>query len=159
VGEITVNGYGLMQGYYNKPDETADALRDGWLHTGDLGLARPDGYLEFHGRAKDIVRAGGENISCAEVENAIYALGGVEIAALVGVEDERHGQLPVAVIKPAADGPDWAADEMIERLRECLAGYKVPRRVLFMEELPLTESGKVRKGPLAESIRPALERT
>jgi len=159
VGEITVKGYGLMQGYYNKPDETADALRDGWLHTGDLGLVRPDGYLEFHGRAKDIVRAGGENISCAEVENAIYALGGVEIAALVGVEDERHGQLPVAVVKPAADGPDWAADEMIERLRERLAGYKVPRRVLFMEELPLTESGKVRKGPLAESIRPALERT
>jgi acyl-CoA synthetase (AMP-forming)/AMP-acid ligase II len=159
VGEITVRGYGLMQGYYKKPDETADALRDGWLHTGDLGLVRPDGYLEFHGRAKDIVRAGGENISCAEVENAIYALGGVEIAALVGVEDERYGQLPVAVVKQAADGPDWTAEEMIERLRQTLAGYKLPRRVLFMDDLPLTESGKVRKGPLAESIRPALERT
>jgi acyl-CoA synthetase (AMP-forming)/AMP-acid ligase II len=62
------------------------------------------------------------------------------------------------VVKPAADRPDWTAEEMIERLRQRLAGYKVPRRVLFMDELPLTESGKVRKGPLAESIRPALER-
>ena len=158
VGELTVRGYGLMKGYYNKPEETADALRDGWLHTGDLALVRPDGYLEFHGRAKDIVRSGGENISCAEVENAIYALGGVEIAALVGVDDERYGQLAVAVVKPAADGPDWTAEELTERLRETLAGYKVPRRVLFMDDLPLTESGKVRKGPLAESIRPALER-
>jgi fatty-acyl-CoA synthase len=159
VGELTVRGYGLMHGYYNKPEETADALRDGWLHTGDLGLVRPDGYLEFHGRAKDIVRAGGENISCAEVENAIYALGGVEIAALVGVEDERYGQLPVAVVKRATDGPDWTAEEMIERLRDGLSGYKVPRRVLFMDDLPLTESGKVRKGPLTESIRSTLERT
>jgi acyl-CoA synthetase (AMP-forming)/AMP-acid ligase II len=158
VGEITVRGHGLMKGYYDKPQETADALRGGWLHTGDLGLVRPDGYLEFHGRAKDIVRAGGENISCAEVENAIYALGGVELAALVGVDDERYGQLPVAVVKPSADGPDWTPERMIEQLRERLAGYKVPRRVLFMDELPLTESGKVRKGPLAESIRPALER-
>jgi acyl-CoA synthetase (AMP-forming)/AMP-acid ligase II len=159
VGELLVRGYGLMQGYYRKPAETADALRDGWLHTGDLGLVRPDGYLEFHGRAKDIVRSGGENISCAEVENAIYALGGVEIAALVGVEDERYGQLPVAVVKPAADGPDWTADEIIERLRQSLAGYKLPRHVLFLDDLPLTESGKVRKGPLSESIRPTLERT
>jgi acyl-CoA synthetase (AMP-forming)/AMP-acid ligase II len=158
IGEITVRGYGLMQGYYNKPEETADALRDGWLHTGDLGLMRPDGYLEFHGRAKDVVRAGGENISCAEVENAIYALGGVELAALVGVEDERYGELPVAVVKPAVGGPDLTAEEMIERLRERLAGYKLPRHVLFMDEMPLTESGKVRKGPLIESIRPALER-
>jgi acyl-CoA synthetase (AMP-forming)/AMP-acid ligase II len=157
VGELIVRGYGLMQGYYSKPRETAEALRDGWLHTGDLALARPDGYLEFHGRAKDIVRSGGENISCAEVENAIYALGGVELAALVGVEDERYGELPVAVVKPAAGGPDWTAEEMIERLRERLAGYKVPRRVLFMDEMPLTESGKVRKGPLAASIRPSLE--
>jgi acyl-CoA synthetase (AMP-forming)/AMP-acid ligase II len=160
VGEITVRGYGLMQGYYNKPRETAGALRDGWLHTGDLGLMRPDGYLEFHGRAKDIVRAGGENISCAEVENAIYGLGGVELAALVGVEDERYGQLPVAVVKPAAGGvggSNLTAEEMIERLRERLAGYKVPRRIVFMDEMPLTESGKVRKGPLVESIRPALE--
>jgi acyl-CoA synthetase (AMP-forming)/AMP-acid ligase II len=160
IGEITVRGYGLMQGYYNKPEETADALRNGWLHTGDLGLVRPDGYLEFHGRAKDIVRAGGENISCAEVENAIYGLGGVELAALVGVEDERYGELPVAVVKPAAGGvggSNLTAEEVIERLRERLAGYKVPRHVLFMDEMPLTESGKVRKGPLAESIRPSLE--
>jgi acyl-CoA synthetase (AMP-forming)/AMP-acid ligase II len=92
------------------------------------------------------------------VENAIYGLGGIELAALVGVEDERYGELPVAVVKAAAGGPDWTAEEMIERLRERLAGYKVPRRIVFMDEMPLTESGKVRKGPLIESIRPALER-
>ena len=159
VGELLVRGYGLMQGYYRKPAETAEALRDGWLHTGDLGLVRPDGYLEFHGRAKDIVRTGGENVSCAEVENAIYALGGVELVALVGVEDERYGQLPVAVVKPAAEGPGWTEETVIERLRESLAGYKLPRHVLFMDDLPLTESGKVRKGPLTESIRPVLTRT
>jgi acyl-CoA synthetase (AMP-forming)/AMP-acid ligase II len=154
VGELIVRGYGLMQGYYRKPEETADALRGGWLHTGDLARIRPDGYLEFAGRAKDVVRMGGENISCAEVENAIYALGGAELAAVLPVDDPRYGQVPVAVVKPA--GPAPPEDELLARLRANLASYKVPRRVLFLDELPLTESGKVRKDQLRATVLPLL---
>lgn len=154
VGELIVRGYGLMQGYYRKPEETAEALSGGWLHTGDLARIRPDGYLEFAGRVKDIVRMGGENISCAEVENAIYALGEAEIAAVLPIEDPRYGQVPVAVVKPA--GPAPAEDDLLARLRESLASYKVPRRVLFLDELPITDSGKVRKDQLRAAVLPLI---
>ena len=81
-GEIVIRGYGVMQGYYGKPEETASAIRDGWLRTGDLAVERHDGRFTFAGRIKDIVRVGGENVSCAEVENALYSLGGVELASV-----------------------------------------------------------------------------
>ncbi|MQA84492.1 MAG: AMP-binding protein [Streptosporangiales bacterium] len=158
-GEILVRGPGLMQGYYRRPEETAEALRGGYLHTGDLGRMRPDGYLEFAGRIKDIVRMGGENISCAEVENAIYALGGVELAAVLPIEDDRYGQVPVAVVVPSGrdtGGSGGSEDELIKRLSANLAGYKLPKRVLFVEEMPLTESGKVQKGRLRDRILPLL---
>ena len=155
LGEIIVRGPGLMQGYYHKPRETAEAVRDGWLHTGDLARWRPDGYLEFAGRMKDIVRMGGENVSCAEVENAIYALGGIELAAVLPVADDRYGEIPVAVVKPASPDP-LGEDELIEALRGTLAGYKLPRRVLFLDDLPLTASGKVQKARLRDRVMPLL---
>lgn len=154
-GELVVRGYGLMRGYYRMPEQTAEALRGGWLHTGDLARIRPDGYLEFVGRAKDIVRTGGENISCAEVENAIYALGGVELVAVLPVDDARYGQVPVAVVKPAGTAA-WSADDLLARLRDHLAGYKLPRHVFFVDELPLTDSGKVRKDRLRAVVLPLI---
>lgn len=156
-GELLVRGPGLMQGYYAKPEETAEALRDGWLHTGDLLVRRDDGYFVFAGRAKDIVRTGGENVSCAEVEDALYRLGGFELAALVGLEDPTLGQVAVAAVTPAAD-VGFSEDEILERLRATLSGYKVPRRVVAMDSMPLTESGKVQKGPLREELARILER-
>lgn len=155
LGEIIVRGPGLMRGYYRKPEETAEALRDGWLHTGDLGRLRTDGYMEFAGRMKDIVRMGGENVSCAEVENAIYALGGVELAAVVPVADDRYGEIPVAAVK-FESGAGRPESQVIDALRGNLAGYKVPRRVLSFDDMPLTASGKVQKSRLRDRILPLL---
>jgi acyl-CoA synthetase (AMP-forming)/AMP-acid ligase II len=155
-GELLVRGYGLMQGYYNKPDETATALRDGWLHTGDLAVRREDGYFTFAGRIKDIVRVDGENVSCAEVEDAIYGLGDVELAAVIPVEDDSHGQIAVAAVR-LSDRAAFSEEDMIRRLRRTLAGYKVPRRIVPLDEMPLTESGKVQKGRLTEVVRPMLQ--
>ena len=98
-GEIVIRGYGVMQGYYGKPEETAAALRDGWLHTGDLAVERDDGRFTFAGQIKDIVRAGGENVSCAEVENALYSLGGVELASVLAIDEASGSQIVVAAVK------------------------------------------------------------
>jgi acyl-CoA synthetase (AMP-forming)/AMP-acid ligase II len=151
MGEIAVSGYHVMQGYYDKPDETRAALRDGWLHTGDLGRLRPDGYLEFGGRLKDVVRVGGENVSCLEVEDALYALPGIDLAAVLPVTDASYGEVPLAVISVSrAELQDQEA--VLGALRRSLAGYKVPRRVVYVDSMPLTESGKVQKGQLREQI-------
>jgi acyl-CoA synthetase (AMP-forming)/AMP-acid ligase II len=151
IGELLVRGYQLMRGYYRKPEETAEALAGGWLHTGDLARRRPDGYLEFAGRQKDIVRVGGENVSCLEVEDALYALGGVALAAVLPVPDPVYGEVPVAIVQPTGAAPR-DADELLGRLRERLASYKVPRRVVYVEGMPLTQSGKVQKRELREQV-------
>lgn len=151
IGELLVRGYQLMRAYYRKPEETAEALAGGWLHTGDLARRRPDGYLEFAGRQKDIVRVGGENVSCLEVEDALYALGGVALAAVLPVQDTVYGEVPVAVVQPAGTAPR-DVEELLGRLRERLASYKVPRRVVYVEGMPLTQSGKVQKRELREQL-------
>ena len=151
IGELLVRGYQLMRAYYRKPEETAEALAGGWLHTGDLARRRPDGYLEFAGRQKDIVRVGGENVSCLEVEDALYALGGVALAAVLPVQDPVYGEVPVAVVQPAGAAPP-DAEALLARLRERLASYKVPRRVVYVEGMPLTQSGKVQKRELREQV-------
>jgi fatty-acyl-CoA synthase len=150
VGELTVRGYQLMRCYYRKPEETAQALAGGWLHTGDLARRRPDGYLEFAGRQKDVVRVGGENVSCLEVEDALYALGGIALAAVVPAPDPVYGEVPVAVVQPVGEGLD--AERLLARLRERLASYKVPRGLLCVDSMPLTQSGKVQKRELRERL-------
>ncbi|MCL6597483.1 MAG: acyl--CoA ligase [Alicyclobacillus macrosporangiidus] len=151
VGELVVRGYSVMQGYYNQPKETSEALEDGWLHTGDLGRIRADGYVEFAGRLKDIVRVGGENVSCLEVENVIYQLEGVELASVLPLEDDVYGQVPVAVVKPAQDKM-LSKEAILDFLRCHLASYKIPKEVVFMDNIPMTESGKVQKGRLRQLI-------
>lgn len=157
IGELLVRGYQLMRGYYRKPEETAEALAGGWLHTGDLARRRADGYLEFAGRQKDIVRVGGENVSCLEVEDALYALGGVALAAVLPLPDPVYGEVPVAVVQPAGAAPP-DAEELLGRLRDRLASYKVPRRVVYVEGMPLTQSGKVQKRELREQVAAELAR-
>jgi fatty-acyl-CoA synthase len=154
-GEIVIRGYGVMQGYYGKPEETAAALRDGWLHTGDLAVERDDGRFAFAGRIKDIVRVGGENVSCAEVENALYSLGGVELASVLAMDEASGGQIVVAAVK-LVGGTSFEEATLRERLRPVLAGYKIPKYIVHLDEMPMTESGKVQKGQLRDVVDPMI---
>lgn len=150
-GELLVRSPSLMRSYYSKPEETAEALAEGWLHTGDILLRRKDGYFEFGGRSKDIVRTGGENVSCAEVEDAIYATGAVALAAVVGMPDDTYGEVVVAAVVPQ-EGEQDALDKLKKSLRETLSGYKVPKRIFVRDNLPMTATGKIRKPDIKDLL-------
>ncbi len=158
-GEIAVRGWNVMRGYFDKPDETAEALSpDGWLHTGDLGRMAADGRLEFLGRAKEIVRVGGENVSPAEVEDVLHRHPGIRQAAVVGVPDPRLVEVVAAFVIPNVGAPcDPAA--IIAWSRENMAGFKVPRHVFVVdgfEAIGMTASSKVQKKQLAAHARTLL---
>jgi len=156
-GEILVRGWNVMKGYYDKPKETAETIdAEGWLHTGDLGLQDSDGNLRFIDRIKDVIRVGGENVSAAEVESFLYRHPKVELVQVVAGPDPRLGQVCVAYVKARA-GSDCSAEEVIEFCRGKIASFKVPRHVFFVDEFPLTGSGKVQKFLLRDLARQALE--
>jgi long-chain acyl-CoA synthetase len=147
-GEVTARGDNVMIGYWNKPEQTADVLRDGWYSTGDVGRIDADGFLYLLDRSKDMIISGGENVYCTEVEEAIYTHPGVLEATVFGIPDERWGEAVHAVIVPRL-GVDVTADEIIAHVRQTIAGYKVPRTVeLRSEELPKSGPGKVLKREL-----------
>lgn len=141
-GEILVAGPVVMQGYFRNPEATARVLRDGWLHTGDIGRLDPDGFLYMLDRRDDLVISGGENVYPAEVEAVLLSHPAVEFAAVVGLPDERWGQLVAAAIVVRAGGN---VDGLEAHLRERLAGYKVPRRIIPIAELPTTANGKIQR--------------
>ena len=153
VGEVVLQGPNLMTGYWNRPDATAAAFADGWFRSGDAATVDEEGYVFISGRHKDMYISGGENVYPAEVENVLVTLPGVRDAAVVGVPDERWGETGVAVVV-AAPGARIDPDEVIAAVRERLAGYKVPRRVVVVEDLPRTASGKVRKHLLRDVVTP-----
>ncbi len=144
MGEIVLRGNNVMLGYYKDPDATEEAFRGGWFHTGDLGVMYPDGYIQLKDRAKDIIISGGENISTVEVEQAIVSHPAVLDVAVVGVPDEKWGERPKAFVILKKD-ESLTADELIEYTRTLLAGYKVPRDIVFPLELPRTSTGKILK--------------
>jgi HIP---CoA ligase len=145
-GEVLVRGYSVMQGYLDDPAATAEAVdADGWLHTGDLGSLDEDGRLKIVGRKKDMFIVGGFNAYPAEIEGFLLEHPAVAQAAVVGVPDERLGQVGKAFV--VARGP-VTAEELIAWSRERMAGYKVPRAVEFLDELPLNATGKVMKDRL-----------
>ncbi|MBO9641725.1 MAG: long-chain fatty acid--CoA ligase [Pseudacidovorax sp.] len=144
VGEITARGPMVMQGYWNKPAETAAALRDGWMHTGDMGRLDADGYLFVVDRLKDMIVSGGENVYSAEVENAIAQLPQVSMCAVIGVPDERWGERVHAVLV-LREGQSLDEAEVIAHCRAHIAGYKCPRSVEFRSTLPLSAAGKLQK--------------
>jgi fatty-acyl-CoA synthase len=149
MGEVVMRGNNVMVGYYRDPEGTAAAFAGGWFHSGDLGVMHPDGYLELRDRLKDVIISGGENISTIEVEQALMAHPGVAEAAVIGVPDERWGEVPVAYITATGVGaPDRA--ELAEFVRDRLARFKVPKRVEVVDELPKTGTGKVQKFVLRE---------
>jgi len=143
-GEVLVKGGSVMRGYYNDPEATAKALRDGWLHTGDIGYLDQDGDLFILQRRVDLIVSGGENIYPAEVEAVLRQHPAVAESVVLGLPDPEWGQRVAAVIETRA-GQSPSADSLMSFAREKLAGYKVPRRIAFVDALPRTASGKIQR--------------
>ncbi len=152
LGEIRAQGPQLMRGYRNLPEETAVALRDGWLYTGDIGELDADGYLTIRDRKKEMVIVGGFNVYPREVEDALHAHPQVREAAVVGVPDAYRGEALVASVVLAADGAASEA-ELLAHLAQRLVKYKLPKAVRIVEALPKTSVGKVDKNRLREDVR------
>lgn len=148
VGEIEISGPNVFPGYHGNPDATAEAFTaDGWLRSGDLGYLDPDGYLYIADRLKDMIISGGENIYPAEVENVISDIEGVTGVAVIGIPDDRWGEVPWAVVT-VREGASVDTDAVRAHLDGKLARYKLPKRVVVVDQLPRTASGKVRKADL-----------
>ena len=144
LGEITVRGNVVMAGYYNDPEATATAIKDGWFHSGDAAVVHPDGYVEIRDRFKDVIISGGENISSVELEGCLLTHPAVQESAVVGMPHEKWGESPHAfvVLKQGAQATEG---ELKEHVRSQLAHFKTPQAVSFVEELPKTATGKVQK--------------
>jgi acyl-CoA synthetase (AMP-forming)/AMP-acid ligase II len=153
VGEIVYRGPTMMKEYWDNPEATAAAFRDGWFHSGDLCTRDEDGFITVVDRIKDMIISGGENIYCAEVENAIDAHPGVADVAVVGAPHPKWVETPVAVVVPKdLDNPPTEG-EIIEFCKDRIASYKKPTAVLFVDELPRNASGKVQKFKLRDAIQ------
>lgn len=149
-GEIWFRGFNVMRGYLDNPEATAQTITaDGWLKTGDVGVMDEDGYVRITDRLKDMFIVGGFNTYPAEIENALCSLEGVARAAVIGVPDERLGEVARAYIV-RAPGAQLSEEQVIAWSREHMANYKVPRSVRFVEELPINAGGKVLKNLLRD---------
>ena len=148
-GEIAVRGAQVMLGYWNKPEATAAAVRDGWMHTGDGAWMDEDGFIYIVDRVKDMIISGGENIYSREVENAVHAHPAVRECAVIGVPDEKWGEAVLAVVA-LKEGRQASEQEIIDHCRTLIAGYKCPRQIAFCEALPLSGAGKIMKNVLRE---------
>ena len=147
-GEIAVRGPHAMLGYWNRPEETARALQDGWVFTGDAGYLDTDGYLFIVDRVKDMVVTGGENVFTTEVENAVISHPAVQDVGVIGIPDEEWGEAVHAIVV-LHEGKEATVEEIIRHCRERIAGYKLPKGLTFREEaLPLSGAGKVLKTEL-----------
>ena len=149
VGEVIVRGPNVMQGYWNKPEQTAAALKNGWMHTGDGAYMDEDGFIFIADRLKDMIISGGENIYSAEVENALAQHPSIAACAVIGIPSEQWGETVHAVVvrKP---GQDPTPEALIAHCKSLIAGYKCPRSIDFVEALPLSGAGKVLKTALRE---------
>jgi acyl-CoA synthetase (AMP-forming)/AMP-acid ligase II len=147
LGEIVVRGGHVMLGYWNRPDETAAALRGGWMHTGDAGYLDDDGYLYVVDRIKDVIKSGGENVYSVEVENAVASHPAVAGCAVIGIADALWGERVHAVVVRKA-GAHVSADELREHVKGLIAGYKAPRTCQFVDALPVSSAGKILKRQL-----------
>jgi long-chain acyl-CoA synthetase len=151
IGEICVRGGNVMQGYWKQPDETSKALRGGWLLTGDVGYRDPDGYFYITDRKKDMLLVNGINVYPREIEEVLYRFPGVKEAAVIGVPDPRKGEQPLAFIA-ARDGVSLEEKPILHHVRQNLADYKVPRRIVFLPNLPRNPTGKILKTALRQMV-------
>lgn len=147
VGEVAVRGPNVMHGYLNNPEQTAAAVKDGWMHTGDGAYMDEDGYIYIVDRIKDMIISGGENVYSAEVENAIAQHETVAMCAVIGIPSEKWGETvhAIVVLKP---GAETTADTIISHSKKLIAGYKCPRSIDFRTELPISGAGKILKNEL-----------
>ncbi|MEL0041430.1 MAG: AMP-binding protein, partial [Ilumatobacter sp.] len=149
-GEVAVRGDNVMAGYWNKPDETAAVLRDGWYRTGDVGWIDDEGFLFLVDRAKDMIVSGGENVYSTEVEQALMTHPGVLECAVYGIPDEKWGEAVAATVVPR-EGESPTVDDLTEHCRQLIAGFKVPRRIdITTDLLPKSAAGKILKRELRE---------
>jgi long-chain acyl-CoA synthetase len=151
IGEVCVRGPAVMLGYWQRPEETAATLRNGWLHTGDLGRIDEHGYLYLLDRAKDLIISGGSNVYAVEVEAVLATHPAVRDVAVVGLPDRKWGEVVIAVVV-SPDAGDALRDELDARCTDLLAGYKRPRQYVFVDELPRNAYGKVLKRALRERL-------
>jgi fatty-acyl-CoA synthase len=155
-GEIWIKGYSLLDGYYRDAEKTAEALdADGWYHSGDIGSLDEHGHLSFHGRFKDMLKVGGENVAAAEVEAVLAAHEGVQLAQVVGVPDSRLAEIPAAFVERS--GKCYVTEEeLLSFARERIASFKVPRHIRFVDEWPMSAS-KIQKFKLRQLLMAELE--
>ena len=150
-GEFATSGYSTMLGYWEQPEKTDEVLRDGWMHTGDLGVMDDDGYVRITGRIKDMVIRGGENIYPREIEEFLHTHSDVQDAQVIGVPDERYGEELCAWIQMKPGAAPLTTEDVREFAAGKLAHYKIPRYVKVVEEYPMTVTGKVRKVEMREA--------
>jgi fatty-acyl-CoA synthase len=148
-GELCTRGYSVMAGYWNEPDKTAEALRQGWMHTGDLATMDEEGYINIVGRIKDMVIRGGENVYPREIEEFLYSHPDIVDAQVIGVPDERYGEELMAWVR-LRPGTTLTAAQLREFCEGKLAHYKIPRYVHVVDEFPMTVTGKIRKVQMRE---------
>ena len=158
LGEVLARSNVVLEGYWEQPDATAEAIDDGWFHTGDGGTIDDEGYLTISDRKKDVIISGGENVSSIEVEDALCSHPEVAEAAVIGVPDEKWGETVKALVV-LADGATVTDTELIEHCRGRLAHYKCPTKVEYRTELVRTATGKLQKFKLRAPYWEGRERT
>ncbi|NKB99291.1 MAG: AMP-binding protein [Pseudomonadales bacterium] len=152
IGEVMFQGNVVMKGYLKNPQASEEAFDGGWFHSGDLAVLHGDGYVQLKDRSKDIIISGGENISSIEIEDVLYKHPGIDAAAVVAMADEKWGETPCAFVELNGQVDDLDQEQIITWCKEHLAGFKVPRKVVF-EELPKTSTGKIQKFRLRERVK------
>jgi long-chain acyl-CoA synthetase len=148
VGEIVIRGHNVMKGYWNRPDATAEAIRAGWFHTGDMAQIDDDGYFFIVDRKKDMIIRGGYNVYPREIEEVLYEHPAVREAAVIGIPHESHGE-EVAAVVALKEGAQATAEELCDFVKEQVAAYKYPRKLWFVDELPKGPTGKILKREIA----------
>ncbi len=147
MGEIVHRSPQLLDGYWDNPEKTAEAFEGGWFHSGDLGVLDANGYLTIVDRKKDMIKTGGENVASREVEEALYTHPAVSEVAVIGLPDPRWIEAVTAFVV-LREGEATTADALVEHCRSRLAGFKLPKRVVFVDAMPRNASGKILKRDL-----------
>jgi acyl-CoA synthetase (AMP-forming)/AMP-acid ligase II len=145
-GEVLVRGGHIMLGYWNRPDATADSLKDGWLHTGDGAIMDEEGFVYIQDRIKDMIISGGENVYPAEIENVIMSLPGITETAVIGIPSQKWGESPLAIV--VKKDPDLTEKAVLDHCEGKLARFKQPVAVRFVDAIPRNPSGKALKKDL-----------
>jgi long-chain acyl-CoA synthetase len=144
VGEIVIKGHNIMKGYWNRPDATEEAIKDGWFHSGDMGKVDEDGYFSIVDRKKELIIRGGYNVYPREIEEVLYEHPAIQEAAVIGVPDDKMGE-EVGAAVVLKDGEEVSEDDLRDYVKDEVAGYKYPRRIWFEDELPKGPTGKILK--------------